>query len=391
MKILYYSSHPNLRIATASGPGTHMREVMKAFEENGHEVRALIMGDFGRDDSQTSLSSASGRLKSKIKPLVPAFLWQTMKDRNLLAYDRFAESALEQMVAEFQPDLIYERGYFLMNSGVSIAKAYKIKHALEMNAPYPEEKKSMEGPSWYDKIAKVKEKEQVQGTDKLIVVSSALKKYFVEGCNIDASKVLITPNAIHSSFGNQADGTSIREKLDLGSDMVIGFVGSIFPYHGVDVLIDAFAKLEVNEKKLLIVGDGEILPELKKAAADRNISNKVHFTGSVPHREVPSYIDAMDITVAATHTWYGSPIKIFEYGAMGKAVIAPDNDPINDVMTHLEDGILIAQKEDLATALKSLFEDSELRNRLSIQWQKKVVSDYTWKRIGMDILAHINN
>ena len=392
MKILYYSAHPNLRLATASGPGTHMREVIKAFEENGHEVQTLIMGDYGREESLQSTQTASrGGLRSKIKPFIPAYLWQTLKDRNLLAYDRFAASALDKAVQSFQPDLIYERGYFLMTSGIAISKAHEIKHALEMNAPYPEEKKSMEGPSWYDRIAKQKEREQVQGTDKLVVVSSDLKRYFVEGCEIGEDKVLITPNAINSSFGKDADGKAIREELQMGEGLVVGFVGSIFPYHGVDALIDAFSKLNAPESKLLIVGDGEILPELKIVAQERGIQDRVCFTGSVPHNKVASYIDAMDITVMATSNWYGSPVKIFEYGALGKAVIAPNNGPVNDVMKHLTDGFLITKKEELAGALNELNQDSKLRNKLANYWHKKVISNHTWKQVGMDILNHLNN
>lgn len=392
MKILYYSAHPNLRLATASGPGTHMREVINAFEENGNEVRTLIMGDYGREDEVPNSKNSNGSgIKSKIKPFVPAYLWQTLKDRNLLAYDRYAATALDEVVQEFQPDLIYERGYFLMTSGIAIAKAHKIKHALEMNAPYPEEKKSMEGTSWYDRIAKAKEREQVQGTDKLVVVSSDLKRYFVEGCEIREDKVLITPNAINSSFGKDANGKAIREELQLGEGLVVGFVGSIFPYHGVDALIDAFSKLNAPESKLLIVGDGEILPELKILAKERGIQDRVCFTGSVLHSEVASYIDAMDITVMATSNWYGSPVKIFEYGALGKAVIAPNNGPVNDVMEHLTDGFLITKKEELTDALNELIQDSDLRNRLANDWQKKVVSNHTWKQVGLDILGHVNS
>jgi glycosyltransferase involved in cell wall biosynthesis len=87
---------------------------------------------------------------------------------------------------------------------------------------------------------------------------------------------------------------------------VIGFVGSIFPYHGVDVLIRCFASIVQDSQQdlcLLIVGDGETLPALKDLAEQLKMRDQILFTGNIPHHRVMPYIQAMDICVMAKSNW----------------------------------------------------------------------------------------
>jgi glycosyltransferase involved in cell wall biosynthesis len=96
---------------------------------------------------------------------------------------------------------------------------------------------------------------------------------------------------------------------------------------------------------------------------------------------VYTYIDLMDITVMARSNWYGSPVKIFEYGAMGKAIIAPDTVPVRDVMIDGEDGLLVEPVVSLiSSALSRLISDKEERSRFGRNFQRKVLEKYTWMR-----------
>jgi len=385
MKILYFSPHPNLGLNINSGPGTHMREVIAGFRDARHEVQTLIMG--GEEPTDTnSLKQQRRGFKQWLKPLVPAYLWQSMKDSRLIKFDGHAKEILLNKVVEFEPDLIYERGYYLMTSGVQVAQATGTAHFLEMNAPYPEEKISMEGKSVFDRTALEREKYQVQSTDHLVVVSSALKQYYIDRCGIPENKVLVTPNAIDPKKIPEKS-SQIKQEL-FGSDkpLVVGFVGSIFPYHGVDLLIRAFAKWDFEGSKLLIVGDGAILDELKELCQSLEISKRVVFTGSLAHEDAIAHIQAMDITVMAKSNWYGSPVKIFEYGALGKVVIAPNNAPVKDVMEDGVHGLLIDGEDELLRAFKKLESNNKLRNRLSRNWKEEVLSEHTWSNITQMIL-----
>lgn len=395
MKILYYSPHPQLPLDIPSGPGVHMREMIKGFEALGHEVQPLILGGLKSPDASAAAtaSPAAPSLKQRLKPFIPKLFWQTLKDFNLQRFDRYAAEELEQAVQRFSPDLIYERGFYLMKSGVEVARKLGIRHFLELNAPYPEERADMEGKSWLHSRAVKAERAQLELTDRLIVVSTALRDYAERQLQGTAAKTIVTPNAIDPDrFRISTEQRfEMRRNLSIENHTVIGFVGSIFPYHGVDMLIESAAEvLRDYPVKVLIVGDGYLLNTYKQRTRELGIEEHVIFTGRVASDRIAQYIAAMDITVMARSNWYGSPVKIFEYGALGKAVIAPDVVPVHDVMTHGIDGLLIGPKTDeLTEQLKCLLSDQQLRTRLGTTWSQKVQQQHTWLQMAENVLASL--
>ena len=103
MKILYYSSHPNLAVSAPTGYGTHMREMIRAFEELGHEVIFYIGGEVGGDvlDSQAPTEAEpSSKTKSTLKALVPNILWETLKDIQLIRIDNQRKKRLRMICQE---------------------------------------------------------------------------------------------------------------------------------------------------------------------------------------------------------------------------------------------------------------------------------------------------
>lgn len=124
--------------------------------------------------------------------------------------------------------------------------------------------------------------------------------------------------------------------------------------------------------------DRSILGELQKLAKEVGIAEKVTFTGSVSHSDVYHYIDLMDIAVMAKSNWYGSPVKIFEYALLKKAVIAPDVLPVRDVMSDA-DGILVTPDvTSFSKALVDLIDHPQKRTELGLNWNAKVLENFTW-------------
>jgi glycosyltransferase involved in cell wall biosynthesis len=95
----------------------------------------------------------------------------------------------------------------------------------------------------------------------------------------------------------------------------------------------------------------------------------------------------MDITIMARSNWYGSPVKIFEYGAMRKAIIAPNVVPVQDVMRHGEHGLLIeASTEALTQSMLFMLQQTEERTRMAESFYKKVLEEHTWEMVAKQIL-----
>src|SRR5690606_27613788 len=114
-----------------------------------------------------------------------------------------------------------------------------------------------------------------------------------------------------------------------------GFSGILRPWHGLELLLEAFARLAAGDPRLhlLIVGDGPIRGELDAAIAARQLQDRVTITGRVPHAEVRDYVALMDVAVSPRATFYASPMKVLEYMAMGKAIVAPAMDNLRDILT----------------------------------------------------------
>ena len=248
-----------------------------------------------------------------------------------------------------------------------------------------------EGYSLYHQLAHQIEAFKLETATKVFTVSSALKQFLTNRYQCEAEKIIVQPNCINQDkiHVEQQNANKVRMELGLGSCKTIGFVGSMFPYHGVDILVKAFSKILAKHPstRLLIVGDGIVLEELKDLSRKLSISNAVIFAGKIPHKDVFNYIELMDICVMAKSNWYGSPVKIFEYGLLKKPIIAPNNEPIRDVMVHLKDAYLVNQtQDDLEKALLTLLEDDKLSQQLAESFYHKVIEKFKWSEAAKLII-----
>ncbi len=372
-----------------------MREVIEGFKCYGHEVKTLIRGG-EYNNGKLEIKVSSSPIKKLVKRLVPPILWHSIKDYKLMLFDKKSNKLLQGLVEKFQPDLIYERGFYLMKSGTEVAKKNNIVHFVEINAPYLEEKLDMEGPTFFKEKCEKNEEEVISSAERIVVVSSPLKFYFEKKYPNCATKIIVTPNAVNPTkikeLFNSEEVKGLESKILRGKkagDIVIGFVGSILPYHGVDSLINVFDELlgEFENLWLLIVGSGETMTELENKTKLLKGVDKIIFTGNITPKHVYNHIGLMDITVLPKIGWYNSPVKIFEYGIMGKAIIAPNTNAVKDVMVDEEDGILINDNVDeLKTALGKLIQDRTLREKLGNSFKNKVENYYTWRKVAKKIL-----
>lgn len=392
MKIIYYSPHPTHDIVSEVGYATHQRETIKALRGLGHEVITLIMGgDNANEHLQVYLDKTTvSPLKGILKKLVPRFIWTSLNNYKLILHDRRAGQRLEEYIVKYQPDLVYERSEYLQDSGTKATSKYGVKYFLEVNAPFVEEMYRFEGYSLFHGKAHKVEASKLDRADKVFCVSSSLADFLVKRYKCKRGKIIMQPNCIDPENLEKIDSSYVRHDLSIRDGKVIGFVGSIFPYHGVDLLIRGFAEVHMQNPGtyLMIVGDGAILQDLKSMASDLGISGKVIFTGKVPHDKVFDYMAAMDICVMARSNWYGSPVKIFEYGLVKKPIIAPDTAPVRDVMAHYKTGLVIRDnKEELVTAIQLLLNDKALAESCAENFHREVMQRYTWQKAAQTIIA----
>ena len=383
MRILYYSPHPHLVLNSPSGYGTHMREMIKAFEQSGHEVVPFIVGGEG---APVGSGVREAVRPSPLKRLVPRTVWETVKDARLMRFDRQLEPRLLAEIERVRPDVIYERANFMQVSGVRAARRAGVRHVLEVNSPYlVEEPVRRQYRVLLSPQARAAEREQLLKTDVAAVVSAGLIPYFCERHPVRPDRFLCTPNGIDPQTirVDERRAEALRAELNPEGRFVAGFVGSITLYQRVDLLIEATARLKTEglDLLLLLVGESAQVPDMRRRAERLGVADQILFVGRVPHHEVFNYIALMDTAVLPDNLWYGSPTKIFEYGAMGKAVIAPENQTMHDLIRDGEEGLLVRPEAGaLAAALKTMITKPARRMGMAEAFRQKVHGQYTWAR-----------
>lgn len=214
------------------------------------------------------------------------------------------------------------------------------------------------------------------------------QKKIAELFNMSAEKLLYAPNAVDFSKFEHADGTAIRQQYFGTKDaIVIGYVGALRTMgveKGVGTLLQAMRVLGGAFEALIIGGDAADIAYYRKLAADRGVADRLIFTGWVKHDEVPHYLKACDILVAPFpaddhYRFYMSPMKLFEYMASGRPIVASDIASIREVVD--ETMVFFARPDDprsLASTIQMVFTSSKEAKRRS-ENARRESRKYTWE------------
>ncbi|MBF0187387.1 MAG: glycosyltransferase family 4 protein [Magnetococcales bacterium] len=386
MRILYHH-----RTRGGDAQGIHINALCRSLEAVGHEV--CLMGP--AQPAVTGKSDGAGTQPSEQKSpralTIPGWLYETAA----LLYNLPALFALLIKGFRWRADAIYERYAVYNTAGLMAARILRIPLILEVNAPLSEEMQR-DGRLHWPRLATAMENSLIRRADAVIVVTRVLQGIF-EKRGVTARQWLVMHNGIdRERFHRQVDGQHRRETMQAtADDVVAGFVGWIRPWHGVDQAIYALQALrdEVPSLKLLLVGDGPALPELRQLVAHLGLDDRVHFTGAVNREEIPSWLAAMDLGLQPDVTPYASPIKLFEYLAMGLPVIAPERENIQEVMRHRQEGLLLPDGDvgALARALLALSTDPALRSTLGRQAHDRIEQGgFLWQENARRVISFLN-
>ena len=177
-----------------------------------------------------------------------------------------------------------------------------------------------------------------------------------------------------------------------GQAVVLGFVGWFRQWHGLGEMIAALDTAGIFRlgAKLLLVGDGPARPELERLIGERGLGGSVTITGPVDRQALFGHLAAMDIALQPAATQYASPMKLFEYLAAGKAVVAPDQDNIREVVQDGENALLAPPGDwvRFAGRVRELMDDPGLRRRLGQAGRKTILENgRTWQENASRVAA----
>jgi glycosyltransferase involved in cell wall biosynthesis len=311
---------------------------------------------------------------------------QAVREQAALSANLDLRLALER---EAPFDLIYERYSLWSFTAMEYARSVGIPGLLEVNAPLIEEQEKHRGLS--DRASAQRVAERVfSAATALIAVSEEIKTYLQEGYPGVGQRVHVIPNGVNPD----RFPTTIKPSVPASpGTFTVGFVGTLKPWHGLPILVEAFDRLyqQRSDTRLLIVGDG---PERENLVADlsaRGLLNAAHFTGAVAPSEIPGLLASMTVAVApypAQTDFYFSPLKVYEYMAAGLPVVASDIGQLKSLIEDEVNGLLVPPSDPvaLATALARLRQDPSLANRLGQAARKAMMQNHTWDAVTQRIL-----
>jgi glycosyltransferase involved in cell wall biosynthesis len=241
-------------------------------------------------------------------------------------------------------------------------------------------------PGWAGLVERAGERPQFLAADLVACVSEEVAAE-VEAHGVSRRRIEVTPCGVDLDvFTPSASGDEVRRRYGLEGKMVVGWVGSFRSFHGVELALEAASRLRdrIPELSLLLVGDGLERPRMEGLALDLGLSNIV-FTGTVPYQEVATHISAMDVALVldrGDQSFHYSPLKLKEYAACGRAIIAPRVGELGRLLCHDVDSVLVPPGDPggLADAVEGLHGDPERRRRLASAARAKAAEAWSWDR-----------
>lgn len=349
MKILYHH-----RTRSKDGQYVHIEEMIDALREQGHEVIVVAPPSAEKE----SFGADAGAI-AWLKRHLPKFFYELME----LGYTLVAYRRLAKAVREHKPDCLYERYNLFLPAGIWLKRRYRLPMLLEVNAPIFEERARYDGIS-LKRLARWSQGYAWRHADYVLPVTRVLGE-IVESYGVERERIVVIPNGINTSrFDVAPHAQSAKAALGLQGKLVLGFTGFIRDWHGLDKVIDMIAQdPEDSGRHLLVVGDGPARGALERQAEALGIGHRVTFTGLVGRDDVARYVAAFDIALQPAVVPYASPLKLFEYLALGKAIVAPAQPNIMEILSDGNNAVLFdpARPGGLATAIQRLCDDARLR------------------------------
>jgi glycosyltransferase involved in cell wall biosynthesis len=352
MRVLYHH-----RTASKDGQAVHIEEMIEALRSLGHEVHVVAPSQ-AEDDG---MGQQVGWVKS-LRSALPKAVYELLE----ISYTLVAYLKLMRVARAFKPDVIYERYNLYLLAGLLVKRRLGIPLLLEVNAPLAYERAKFGGLA-LARLASWAEGTAWRGADFVLPVTGVLAQHLYEA-GVDKSRVVVVPNGINEEhFSDAPSVEEARARVGWNDAFVLGFTGFVRDWHGVDRVISWMATPQAPSNVcLLVVGDGPVRATLEHLAETLGIGSRVSFTGFVPRTDVPGLVSAFDVALQPAVTPYASPLKLFEYMALGKAIIAPRLPNIEEILSDGENAVLFdhARPGSMESVLTSICADADLRKRI---------------------------
>ena len=368
MKLVYLA---DIRFPMERANGIQTIETCHALARRGVDVELVVRRSDGRsDEACLAFFGLAPHPKLRLRRLgIPGRVG-------------FFVAVAPILLASAREDVIYSRDLVLADLAMRLAAAPLVYEAHTVASVFAEERARMyEGakPPSKRKLARLDEREArvCRGASGVVTITSAL---------LESLETRHRPMGLARVIrdGCRAPETPLPRTDDHGPKVY--YIGQLYPWKGVDVLIRAMAR--VASAELVVVGGLPPEPDLERVRAltsELSLGERVQFTGFLPPPELEAerrkaFVFVIPNLDSTTSRLYTSPLKLFEAMATGRPIVASDLPSIREVLTNEENALLVppGDSEALAAAIERLLTEPALAERLAARAFEQV-RDYSWE------------
>ncbi len=395
LHIAYVCGDRGVRVGGRSGSSVHVRELIEALRAQGADVSTIAARtdfELGDSDRQVIDLGRQRALRQTRKALLSGVTRARQRSSALETYSLMINQplarALDRLHRKRRIDAVYERYSLWSFAAAQFARAARVPYLLEANAPLRAEQKRYRGLE--NDAAAERIETYLFGTASYTIVPSAELRPYVLRRGGRAGRVRVIPNAADPQ--RFAPRRTWRGAAD---PFVIGFLGSLKPWHGLDYLLRGFRHLRrrFDGYQLLLVGDGPMRGEIEARLRRTGLLADVRFE-SGSREQVPELVAAMDVGVAPypkMSPFYFSPLKVFEYLAGGVPVVASNIGQIGEVLDHRRSALLHSpgRVKEMVEQIDRLRKSPREAQRIGREGRRILCRRFTWKRNAERVLAMI--
>ena len=368
-----------VNVGASGGASSHIRGFLRGLQKSGRSCRVFTTTPLSQEVFANEVIAAADRRY---------FLWQAVS----LAHNFTFTGGVQRRLAGCVPAIFYQRHTRFCIAGALLSQRMRVPLILEYNAPEQWVADHWD-PTPFRSLIALCEEVTLRSAARIVVVSEALKDGLLQR-GVAGERIVVNPNGVDSDIFSPGGGRATgRAALHVQpEEILIGFVGSFSLWHGIEILQQAIAQL-LNDRRacrlrFVLIGEGLLQGEMRSALAAYERTGEVVFTNSLPPAKVVEYLDAADILVSPHipmpdgSRFFGSPTKLFEYMAMGKAIVASRLEQLAEVLTHGETAWLVSpgSVQELSAAIRQLALDPALRAALGSAARLAALHNHSWDR-----------
>lgn len=345
MRIAYVCADRGVPVIGCSGSSVHVRALAGALVRRGHEVTAFTAcpsdGTATGSVAVPLVDVAGDSLLHEVRGQVARLLRDgggpaiRAAETYALLLNQPLLDALRDAPGGF--DVVYERQSLWSIAALQFARSAGVPFVLEVNAPLLEQQLAYRELDMAE-TARAIELLLFTRADLVLVTSPALADY-ARARGASRRRIRVLPCGVSAELFATA-----RPPRQPGK-FVVGFLGSLKPWHGVEILLDAFRQLRArsDEYRLRIVGDGPLRPVVEEFRRTGGLEDVVELVGPVAHEAVGAELARFDVGAAPyppLPSFYFSPLKVWEYAAAGVPIVASASGELARLFPHREAALL---------------------------------------------------